>query len=153
MQTFDIHEDPWTVGVFNVWERWDTVYSLAEFGSSAEQQQWEAEVLPLTRNGIGLVLYEWVDGKLGVACVPIGPKGEGGLDDAPGAHGGVGGGVTHTQTAKGAKPTHHRDDKKDLFGMSAALQKSGAQTAVAEATTERTMSLGEKLLGKLLGKS
>lgn len=107
-----------------MWERWDNVHNLARFGSSPEQQQFEASVLPLTRTGIGMALYEWVDGKLGVACVPIGPKGEGGLDDAPGAHGGVGGGASYVQTPKGAAPTHHRDDKKDTFGLAAALQSS-----------------------------
>lgn len=122
LQTFDIHEDPWTAGVFNVWERWDTVASLGRFGSSPEQQAFEAAVLPLTRTGIGMALYEWQDGKLGVACVPIGPKGEGGLDDAPGAHGGVGGGSSYVQTSKGNAPTHRHDDKKDLFGMSQALE-------------------------------
>lgn len=47
---------------------------------------------------VGMALYEYVDGRMGNACVGIGPKGEGGLDDATGANK-YGGGARYEQTS------------------------------------------------------
>ena len=47
---------------------------------------------------VGIALFEYQDGKLGNSCVEIGPKGEGGLDDATGANK-YGGGARYEQTS------------------------------------------------------
>lgn len=47
---------------------------------------------------VGMVLYEMKDGKLGMASVQGGPRGEGGLDDATGATGAAGG-ASYKQTS------------------------------------------------------
>lgn len=117
----DIHEDPWTPGLFNVWERYQTYAELAEHGSSQRQTAFEEKLLPLTRSGIGITLNIWEDGKLGHACVGIGPKGEGGLDDSTGASGTAGGGAGYKQTVKVGANTH-RDLEGDTFGLKQASE-------------------------------
>ena len=45
---------------------------MASFNSSAVQQAFHDKVAPLLKDGIGMVLYEWSDGKLGASAMPIG---------------------------------------------------------------------------------
>ena len=47
---------------------------------------------------VGIALFEYVNGEIGNCCVEIGPKGEGGLDDATGANK-YGGGARYEQTS------------------------------------------------------
>ena len=120
--TFDCHEDPFEPGTFHFWERYNTAADMASFNSSPAQQAFHEKVAPLLKDGIGMVLYEWSDGKLGASALPIGPKGEGGLDDATGQSGGAGGGAGYTQTSATVElGKHHREEKGDAFGLKAAL--------------------------------
>ena len=86
--------------------------------------------MPLLRDGIGMMLYEWSDGKLGATAMPIGPKGEGGLDDATGQNGGGGGGAGYTQTSATVDlGKQKRGDEGDAFGMKAAMSQKAASEA------------------------
>jgi quinol monooxygenase YgiN len=72
--TFDVHEDPFEPGTFHFWERYDTTAAMSNFNSGDSQQAFEAKVLPLLKDGIGMMLYEWNDGKLGAPAMPIGAR-------------------------------------------------------------------------------
>jgi quinol monooxygenase YgiN len=72
--TFDCHEDPFEPGTFHFWERYDTAAAMATFNSSPAQQAFHEKVAPLLKDGIGMVLYEWSDGKLGASAMPIGKR-------------------------------------------------------------------------------
>jgi len=129
IEAFDAHEDPFEPGTFHWWERYTSADALRSYCSSAGQQAFEEGLLPLLEGGIGMLLYEWADGKLGSPSIPIGPKGEGGLDDATGQSGGAGGGAGYTQTSGAVDLGKvRRGDEGDSFG----LKGKAAMVAAAE---------------------
>mmetsp|Transcript_1565 Transcript_1565/g.5171 ORF Transcript_1565/g.5171 Transcript_1565/m.5171 type:complete len:93 (-) Transcript_1565:2172-2450(-) len=68
------------------------------------------KVEPLAASDIGMTLYEIKNGKIGVASIAFGPKGEGGLDDATGAGGA--GGAGYQQTSKTVNLIKNEEEKK-----------------------------------------
>jgi len=79
---FEVCEDTFDEGVFHFWEHYASTGSLQEVQAQAKYKDFLAQVRPKLSKPIGLGLYEYRDGSISPMRCPIGPKGEGGLDDA-----------------------------------------------------------------------
>nr|ADE76103.1 unknown [Picea sitchensis] len=86
-------------------------------------------VRPLLTQPMALAVYEYENGQIGHMRTPMGPKGQGGLDDATG-QAGIGGGVSHKQQSKPIQNTEILEKKdKGAWSLQKALQKMrGAKT-------------------------
>ena len=92
--TRDTHDDL----QFHFWERYKDAASFSAAMAGEETQGFLGEVSEKLQKPVGVSLFEYADGKVGSACVEVGPKGEGGLDDATGANK-YGGGARYEQTS------------------------------------------------------
>mmetsp|Transcript_31817 Transcript_31817/g.70686 ORF Transcript_31817/g.70686 Transcript_31817/m.70686 type:complete len:227 (+) Transcript_31817:124-804(+) len=72
------------------WERYESTTSFDKCTKDDWMNKFMQQVNPYLEAPVGLALYEWKNGQISSSCLPLGPKGEGGLDDATGA-GGTGG--------------------------------------------------------------
>ncbi|BBN14298.1 hypothetical protein MPTK1_6g10490 [Marchantia polymorpha subsp. ruderalis] len=84
---FECNVDPFEKNVFHFWERYDSFQIMNDIRASPEHTKFLNDVRPLLTGPIGLAAYEYKDGQIGHMMNPIGPKGEGGLDDATGQSG------------------------------------------------------------------
>lgn len=91
IMVFDCVRDSWDTNVFHFWERYESVDSCNKHTTSPDVMKFMEKVQPHLEQPIGIAYYEWKSGQLGPSAVQIGPKGEGGLDDASGASGAAGG--------------------------------------------------------------
>ena len=92
--TRDTHDDL----QFHFWERYKDASSFSAAMAGEKTQGFLGEVSEKLQKPVGVSLFEYADGKVGSACVEVGPKGEGGLDDATGANK-YGGGARYEQTS------------------------------------------------------
>lgn len=95
--SFEYFRDPEDDCVFHFWEVYDSDEAFSAHTSSQEMKAFLQKTSSMIDGGIGVSLYEIKDGKLGMAAIAEGPKGEGGLEDATGA--GSVGGAGYTQTS------------------------------------------------------
>ncbi|CAK9268137.1 unnamed protein product [Sphagnum jensenii] len=87
IQCFECNVDPFEKNVFHFWERYESFQAMNDTRASLEHTKFMTDVRPLLIGPIGLAVYEYKDGQIGHMMNPIGPKGEGGLDDATGQSG------------------------------------------------------------------
>ncbi|GBG83248.1 hypothetical protein CBR_g36863 [Chara braunii] len=97
VKSFECNTDAYEKNVYHFWERYESVRAMNDTHAVPEYQTFMEEVRPLLTGPIGLGAYEYSNGQIGMMLNPIGPKGEGGLDDATG-QGGSGGGASYKQT-------------------------------------------------------
>ena len=71
---------------------------MGRHNTSPELSKFMEKLADLLDRPVGMALYAMKDGKVGMAAVQGGPKGEGGLDDATGASGAAGG-ASYKQTS------------------------------------------------------
>jgi len=91
IQEFAFMQDQWDSNVFHFWERYKSNVHMGRHNTTAEVVDFMEEVNDLLEQPVGMALYEYRNGQIGPVCLQGGPKGEGGLDDATGASGAVGG--------------------------------------------------------------
>eukprot|EP00271_Cylindrocystis_brebissonii_P020994 TRINITY_DN72_c0_g2_i1.p1 TRINITY_DN72_c0_g2~~TRINITY_DN72_c0_g2_i1.p1 ORF type:complete len:323 (+),score=58.97 TRINITY_DN72_c0_g2_i1:13-981(+) len=136
---FECNTDAFDANVIHFWERYNTFPSMNDTRASPEHCQFMDEVRPLLVEPVALAAYEYKDGQLGCMLNPIGPKGEGGLDDATGGSGGSGGGATLKQTSSGLKQglsDEEEEEGRGMWGLSNALDVSTARQATVEAASK-----------------
>jgi len=97
---FSVSEDAYDKGTFHFWERYSDHLKMGTFNSSKVVAGFMEKVRPLLEGPLAMAMYEWRNGQLGPATTPVGPHGEGGLEDAPGGNKGSGGGARLQQTSK-----------------------------------------------------
>eukprot|EP00205_Picochlorum_sp_RCC944_P006659 CAMPEP_0182618552 /NCGR_PEP_ID=MMETSP1330-20130603/45654_1 /TAXON_ID=464278 /ORGANISM="Picochlorum sp., Strain RCC944" /LENGTH=199 /DNA_ID=CAMNT_0024838775 /DNA_START=160 /DNA_END=762 /DNA_ORIENTATION=+ len=107
--SFDFWKDP-EDPVFHFYEVYESDTAFTEYYNSGEMRDFLQKVEPLAASDIGMTLYEIKNGKIGVASIAFGPKGEGGLDDATGAGGA--GGAGYQQTSKTVNLIKNEEEKK-----------------------------------------
>merc|ERR1712072_892354 len=96
--SFECTKDTHDKQQFHFWERYKNTACFNDNLSSEATQGFLEALSDHLEKPVGISLFEYADGKLGSACVEIGPKGEGGLDDATGANK-YGGGARYEQTS------------------------------------------------------
>ncbi|QDZ22852.1 hypothetical protein HOP50_09g54000 [Chloropicon primus] len=96
--SFECTKDTHDGKQFHFWERYKNVSYFNENMSSEKTQGFLKDLSPLVEKPVGVSLFEYANGQIGSACVEVGPKGEGGLDDATGANK-YGGGARYEQTS------------------------------------------------------
>ncbi|KAL3691364.1 hypothetical protein R1sor_005015 [Riccia sorocarpa] len=84
---FECNVDPFEKNVLHFWEQYASFQIMNDTRASPEHTKFINEVRPFLTGPIGLAAYEYKDGQIGHMMNPIGPKGEGGLDDATGQAG------------------------------------------------------------------
>eukprot|EP00245_Coleochaete_scutata_P017510 TRINITY_DN860_c0_g9_i1.p1 TRINITY_DN860_c0_g9~~TRINITY_DN860_c0_g9_i1.p1 ORF type:complete len:276 (+),score=41.46 TRINITY_DN860_c0_g9_i1:69-896(+) len=89
--------DTFDKNVYHFWEVYNSFQAMNDCRASPEYSEFTNKVRPLLAGPIGMAVYEYADGQIGHMLNPIGPKGEGGLDDATGQ--GTGGGASYKQTS------------------------------------------------------
>lgn len=99
IQEFKCLVDSWEDNVVHFWERYESNVSLGRHNTTPEVEAFMNKVAPFLEQPVGMALYEYRDGQLGPLSVQMGPKGEGGLDDATGASGAAGG-ASYKQTSR-----------------------------------------------------
>mmetsp|Transcript_16058 Transcript_16058/g.22158 ORF Transcript_16058/g.22158 Transcript_16058/m.22158 type:complete len:243 (-) Transcript_16058:143-871(-) len=146
IESFECQEDSHEPGTFHFWERYSSNAFMANFNSNAEMQIFTTKVRPMLEGPIGMSLYEYSNGQLGAAACPVGPTGEGGLEDAPGGNAGSGGGASLQQTSSTLDLGNlTRGDEGDSFGMKENLREA---SQVVEEAVENAKKLFDGLLGK-----
>ena len=98
--SFEVTQDTFEENAFHFWERYKNTAYFNENMASEDTSTFLQELSKndLLEKPVGIALFEYENGKIGNACVEIGPKGEGGLDDATGANK-YGGGARYEQTS------------------------------------------------------
>ncbi|XP_024518820.1 uncharacterized protein LOC112341984 isoform X1 [Selaginella moellendorffii] len=125
---FECKADLQEKNVYHFWERYESFLHLTTFRGSPEHVKFMKDVRPLLKKPIGLVAYEYKDGQIGHARVLIGPKGEGGLDDATGQG---------KQTSRLIAPGDTYDDSREDWGLKEALEAKKKQKAKQWEAMER----------------
>ncbi|XP_024376609.1 uncharacterized protein [Physcomitrium patens] len=87
MQGFECNVDAFDKNTLHFWEIYESFPCMNDFRASPEHTKFVMDVRPLLTGPIALAAYEYKDGQIGHMMNPIGPKGEGGLDDATGQSG------------------------------------------------------------------
>eukprot|EP00897_Mesotaenium_endlicherianum_P004585 jgi/Mesen1/4154/ME000219S03280 len=150
---FECHADIYEGNVFHFTERYATFGTMNDIRASPDHCKFMDEVRPLLTGPVGLAAYEYKDGKIGHMLNPIGPKGEGGLDDATG-QGGSGGGASYKQTSAGMQQGVGGGER-DSWGVDQLLKSDAAKNAAKEATNiaaEAASRLAEGLKSLFGGK-
>lgn len=96
--SFECTKDTHEPQHFHFWERYKNAAYFNKNMASEETQAFLRDLSDHLEKPVGISLFEYVNGQIGNACVEIGPKGEGGLDDATGANK-YGGGARYEQTS------------------------------------------------------
>nr|ADE77227.1 unknown [Picea sitchensis] len=114
---------------YHFMERYSSFEHIVNFRSLPEHTKFMNDVRPLLTQPMALAVYEYENGQIGHMRTPMGPKGQGGLDDATG-QAGIGGGVSHKQQSKPIQNTEILEKKdKGAWSLQKALQKMrGAKT-------------------------
>lgn len=113
---FECSQDNYEPNVLHFWERYDGNRSMGLHNTTDEYSKFMRVVQQHLEGPIGMALYEWQDGQIGMACVHGGPKGEGGLDDATGA-GGAGGASMKQSSGVVDLGDVQRNEGKEAWGM------------------------------------
>lgn len=123
---FGCFADLYSKHTYHFMERYSSFEHIVSFRSLPEHTEFINDVRPLLTQPIGLAVYEYENGQIGHMRTPMGPKGEGGLDDATG-QAGIGGGVSHKQQSKIIQDTEIPEKKdKGAWSLQKALQKMKA---------------------------
>ncbi len=108
---FQAHRDAAEPRTFHTWELYESNAALGRHSTSATVAAFMERVAPLLERPVGMALYEWRDGRIGVSAVQGGPRGEGGLDDATGASGAAGG-ASYKQTSGAVDLTNVEEEEE-----------------------------------------
>ncbi|KAI5062458.1 hypothetical protein GOP47_0022997 [Adiantum capillus-veneris] len=135
---FDCYVDLYEKNVFHFMEEYTTVLHMNDFRASHEHLKFFEEVRPLLLEPIALSVYELRDGNVSCMLNPIGPKGEGGLDDATG------------QSGRGGEEYMKPKAKKRRGIEYERKPQEAAVTAVTEKAEENRWSF-EKIISRVLG--
>ncbi|KAH9326732.1 hypothetical protein KI387_006910 [Taxus chinensis] len=146
---FGCFSDLYSKHTYHFMERYSSFQHIVSIRSSEEHTKFMNDVRPLLTQPIALSVYEYRDGQIGAMRNPIGPKGEGGLDDATG-QGGSGGGVSHKQQSKVTLnvDTEEKKDRGD-WSLQKVLEKIRGETK-EESDSEKS---GKWNVASLFGKS
>lgn len=122
---------------YHFMERYSSFENIVSFRSLPEHTKFMNDVRPLLTQPIALAVYEYWNGQIGHMRTPMGPKGEGGLDDATG-QAGIGGGVSHKQQSKPVQNTEIPEKKdKGSWSLQKALHKMrGGKTEESDNTVK-----------------
>eukprot|EP00270_Netrium_digitus_P008341 TRINITY_DN248_c0_g1_i1.p1 TRINITY_DN248_c0_g1~~TRINITY_DN248_c0_g1_i1.p1 ORF type:complete len:282 (+),score=63.04 TRINITY_DN248_c0_g1_i1:31-846(+) len=137
---FECSVDAYEKNVFHFWERYSSFPAMNDTRASPEHCKFMNDVRPLLSSPVALAAYEYKDGQIGCMLNPIGPKGEGGLDDATG-QGGSGGGASYKQTSQGLQ---QGIGEREGWGIEKAIELSQAKSAAQDAA--RSIAEGLKSL-------
>jgi len=114
---FEFSLDSYDSNTFHFMELYDSNAQLGRHNTTDEFVTFMKEVNTYLEQPVGMCLYEWDDGKIGLASrVQGGPKGEGGLDDAPGASG-LSGGASLKQTSGAVDLTNIKGEDAEERGL------------------------------------
>lgn len=134
IKRFECYVDTFDNNVFHFLEEYDTFLHMNDLRASPEHTKFMSDVRPFLLEPIALAAYEHKDGRLGDILNPIGPKGEGGLDDATG------------QSGRGGE--HY--GKKRIPKKREFRNKAGTASEPDEETKDDKWSL-EKIFAKVTG--
>lgn len=134
---FQCVKDAWEPGTFHFWERYESELALGNHNGNPRMTELYDQLEPLLQRPMGMSMYEMVDGRISMSCIHIGPKGEGGLDDATGASGAAGG-ASYKQTSRAIDLTgisEHEEAQRDqaILDNLSGKQKAAAGAAAAAA--------------------
>jgi len=87
IEGFECNVDAFEKNTLHFWEIYESFPTMNDVRASPEHTKFMMDVRPLLTDPIALAAYEYKDGQIGHMMNPIGPKGEGGLDDATGQSG------------------------------------------------------------------
>lgn len=87
LKQFECYTDTFDKNVFHFMARYDSFLHMNNFQALPEYMKFWNDVRPFLSEPIALAAYEYKNGQIGHILNPIGPKGEGGLDDATGQAG------------------------------------------------------------------
>lgn len=87
IQGFECNVDAFEKNTLHFWEIYESFPTMNDVRASPEHTKFVMDVRSLLTGPIALAAYEYKDGQIGHMMNPIGPKGEGGLDDATGQSG------------------------------------------------------------------
>jgi quinol monooxygenase YgiN len=129
IQEFNCMVDGWQDNVVHFWERYDSNVMLGRHNTTPEVETFMNKVVPLLEQPIGMALYEYRNGQIGPPSMQMGPKGEGGLDDATGASGAAGG-ASYKQTSRATQlaTVVTEDDAPSRNGSSSSSSSSAPQS-------------------------
>ncbi|PRW59260.1 antibiotic biosynthesis monooxygenase [Chlorella sorokiniana] len=116
---FELSEDDYEKGTFHFMELYTSQAAMADHNRHPEFTQFVDKVQEHLEGSIGMVLYEYTNGKIGPAGMEGAVKGEGGLDDATGTNK-FGGGASMKQTSAVVDLTQIKekdDEEKGLWGL------------------------------------
>eukprot|EP01018_Ginkgo_biloba_P021081 Gb_15077 [translate_table: standard] len=99
IQQFECYVDLFDKHTYHFMERYSGFQHITNIRALPEHVKFMNDVRPLLTCPVAFAVYEYWNGQIGPMRNPIGPKGEGGLDDATG-QAGIGGGVSHKQQSK-----------------------------------------------------
>jgi quinol monooxygenase YgiN len=116
IKSFDFWKEP-EEPVFHFYEVYESDKAFTNYYNTAEMRDFLNKVEPLAESEIGMTLYEIKDGKIGVASIAFGPKGEGGLEDATGAGGAGGAGYQQTSKTVNLIKTEEEKKKEGIWGI------------------------------------
>lgn len=138
LKQFECYVDLYDKNVFHFMEEYAGFLHMNDFRSSPEHVKFCDDVRPFLLEPIALAAYELRDGQVGHMLNPIGPKGEGGLDDATG------------QAGRGGD-AYMKPKAKKRRGIEFELKsKAAAQEKASEKVEDNQWSL-EKILSKVIG--
>uniref|UniRef100_A0A7S2FB25 ABM domain-containing protein n=1 Tax=Pycnococcus provasolii TaxID=41880 RepID=A0A7S2FB25_9CHLO len=83
---FAAQEDSHEEGTFHLWQRYRNAQDMLKAQEHVTSKIFYEEIRPSLSQPVALATYDCrADGSISPCCVPFGPKGEGGMDDATGA--------------------------------------------------------------------
>ncbi|KAI3438791.1 hypothetical protein D9Q98_001208 [Chlorella vulgaris] len=116
---FQFSEDDFEKGTFHFFEIYASQNDMTAHNNHEQVKTFVVKIQDLLEGPLGMVLYEYNDGKIGPASMEGDVKGEGGLDDATGTNR-FGGGASMKQTSAVVNLTNIKEDddeEKGLWGM------------------------------------
>lgn len=137
---FDCYVDLYDKNVFHFMEEYASVLHMNDFQASPEHTKFFEEVRPLLLEPIALAVYELRDGQVGDMLNPIGPKGEGGLDDATG------------QAGRGGE-AYMKPKAKKKRGIEYEAKADSAEQKASSMEAEENKWSFEKIIAKVLGQA
>lgn len=142
LKQFECYVDLYDKNVFHFMEEYAGFLHMNDIWSSPEHVKFCDDVRPFLLEPIALAAYELRDGQVGHMLNPIGPKGEGGLDDATGQAGR--GGEAYMKP----KAKKRRGIEFELKSKAAAQEEE--EEEASEKVEDNKWSL-QKILSKVIG--
>lgn len=139
IQGFECNVDAFEKNTLHFWEIYESFPTMNDVRASPEHTKFVMDVRPLLTDPIGLAAYEYKDGQIGHMMNPIGPKGEGGLDDATGQSG-------TKQQSMVINQGLGEADERSTFDLDSMLKKMSLKGKADKADEDKAEGFGFKTL-------